>query len=476
MSLFTIILVLHLIVAIPVCVHILLTKDETAAPPWLALVLVSPGLGALFYWILGINRVQRRARRFRGRRARYIPQIKDPALPFADLPTGQQRQLFHYESAVHDALFTGGNCITPLIGAEQAFPDMLAAIAEAKTSIALSVYIFDADEIGEKFITALKRAFGRGVQVHVLVDEIGSGHKSRDADRELANAGIATARFIPQKIKFLPVVNLRNHRKIMIIDGEVGFIGGMNICLNYGPKTKGGSRSASKEAVRDLHFRATGPALDQLNAIFEEDWKFATDKSLRLPACDTGGKNVHGPQYVRIVPDGPDNPFQRTLWIMLGALALAQKSVHILTPYFLPNAIVTSALAVAALRGIDVRVVVPAQTDIKLVDWAMAAKFQDLLEHGVKIYTAGKPFDHSKMMVVDGVWVLVGSSNWDQRSLRLNFEANLECYDADLAFTMEEHFQAMQAKAELVSLAAVQNVPWRIRMRNNIARLFTPYL
>ncbi len=475
-TLLTLVLLLHLIVALPVCVHILLTKDETAAPPWLALVLSSPFLGAFFYWILGINRVQRRARRFRGRQARYIPQPRDRALPFADLPTGQQRQLFHYESAVHDSPFLGGNTVTPLIGADQAFPDMLSAIAAAKTNIALSVYIFDADEIGEKFITALTAAFARGVSVHVLVDEIGSGNKSRDADRELAKAGIETARFIPQKIKFLPVVNLRNHRKIMIVDGTVGFIGGMNICLNYGPKAKGGSRSASREPVRDLHFRVTGPSLEQMSAIFEEDWKFASGKSITLPVTKARREDANLPQYVRIVPDGPDNPFQRTLWIMLGALALAQKSVHILTPYFLPNAMLTSALAVAALRGIDVRVVVPAKTDIRLVDWAMAAKFQDLLEHGVKIYTAGKPFDHSKLMVVDDVWVLVGSSNWDQRSLRLNFEANLECYDADLAATMEAHYQAMQGRAELVSLARVQAVPRRIRLRNNLARLFTPYL
>ncbi len=473
MSLLTIFVLLHLAVALPVCVHILLTKTEASAPAWIALVLISPlFIGALLYWILGINRVERRARRFRGRRPRYVPQIRDPLLPFADRPTHQQRQLFQYETAVHDAPFLGANSITPLVGAEQVFPDMLAAISAARNTIALSVYIFQMDEVGCRFVDAIKQAHARGVKVYVLLDEVGSGSGKLAPDKEFTKDGIPIARFIPQKLKFLPIVNLRNHRKIMIIDGAVGHIGGMNICLNYG---RGESRRR-REAVRDLHFRVTGPVLEQMSTIFEEDWKFATGQSIALPPCARDPAQVHQPQYARIVPDGPDNPFQRTFWIMLGALALSQKSVHILTPYFLPNPVLTAALSIAALRGVDVRVIVPGETDIRLVDWAMDAKFSELLENGVRIYKGGKPFDHSKLMIVDDTWVLVGSSNWDQRSLRLNFEANLECYDAGLAATLESHFQNMQAQSKAVSLKALQDLNWQTKLRNNIARLFVPYL
>ena len=349
---------------------------------------------------------------------------------------------------------------------------MLETIAAAKSFIALSVYIFQTDEVGCKFIEALRAAHARGVKVLVLIDEMGSGTGKHAADRPLAADDIPTARFIPQKLKFLPVVNLRNHRKIMMVDGTIGFIGGMNICLNYGH----GSGRKRREAVRDIHFRVTGPVLAQMNTMFEDDWRFATGKSITLPYVPCDPAKDRDPQYARIVPDGPDNPFQRTFWMMLGALAFSQKSVHILTPYFLPNPVLTAALSVAALRGIDVRVVVPERTDLALVDWAMRAKFQDLIEQGIKIYTSGAPFDHSKLMVVDDVWVLVGSSNWDQRSLRLNFEANLECYDSNLASTMEEHFHRTAADAELVSLVQIQSLPWQIRLRNNIARLFVPYL
>jgi cardiolipin synthase len=465
-NLVTVLAIVHFGFALWATVHILLTKHESAAPAWIALVLVSPFIGRLLYWILGINRVQRRARKLRGRRARYIPTPAAEFLPFQGVPTPQQQQIFHYESAVHEAPFVGGNSITPLVGADQAFPDMLAAISRAQDSVALSVYIFDLDDVGESFIAALKAAHERDVQVYVLVDEIGSGKRSRAADDVLAAAGIPTARFIPQKIKFLPIVNLRNHRKILIVDGRVGYMGGMNICRNYGKDAE----------IRDIHFRVTGPVLEQMNAIFRDDWGFATGKKISLPIAERSDETLAQPQYARIVPDGPDNPFQRTLWILLGALALSQKSVHVLTPYFLPNDVLTHALSICALRGVDVRVVVPRETDIRLVDWAMAAKFQDLLEHGVKIYRGDRPFDHSKLMVVDEAWVLVGSSNWDQRSLRLNFEVNLECYDTALAAQMEAHFQAMQQRAELVPLKELMEMPVLRRLRNNVARLFTPYL
>jgi len=465
----TLLLILHFLIAIPVSAHILLTKNESVALAWIAMVLISPFLGSAFYGIFGINRVVRRARKLRGRRPRYVPHLDAHPMPFDGLPTAQQSQLFQFARSIHALPFLGGNKVVPLPHGEVAYPVMLNAIAAAKRVIALSVYIFDTDDIGSQFIKALKEAHARGVTVRVLIDEIGSGvYRSRAADRELAADGIATARFIPQKLKFLPFINLRNHRKIMVIDGEVGFIGGMNICRTYSGR--------SDDEIRDIHFRVTGPTLDQMAMMFEEDWRFATGETIKLPDYVSEKQKLGEPVYARAVPDGPDNNFQRTFWIMLGALAVAQKTVRIMTPYFLPNDILTSALSVCALRNVDVEVVIPEHTDIKLVDWAMQAEFQELLEHGVKIFVGGTPFDHSKVMVVDGVWMLVGSSNWDQRSLRLNFEANLECYDADLGAELESYYEKAKAVARPVCLDEVRARPLRIQLRNNFARLFSPYL
>ncbi len=457
----------HLLIAIPVCGHIVMTRVDAAAPAWILVVVGSPFVGSLLYFILGINRVERRARRLRGRRPRSLPQLETHQMPFDGLPTAQQQQLFQFGNSVHAAPFVGGNEVKALIDGEMAYPAMLAAIEEAKTNIALSVYIFKRDDIGERFVAALTAAHKRGVTVRVLVDEIGMGRKANAADTKLAQEGIFTARFIPQTVKFLPLINLRNHRKIMIVDDHTGFIGGMNICRNY---------TGKRTPVRDLHFRVAGPAIVQLGRMFEEDWRFATGETIELPLIKVPEEKLSTPVYARVIADGPDNPFQRTLWIMLGALAVSQKSVRILSPYFLPNDILRHALEVCALRGVAVEVVIPAKTDAAIVDYAMAAHFQDLLEHGVKLFYSGKPFDHSKLMLVDGVWALVGSSNWDQRSLRLNFEANLEVYDADFAGALEDHFAAKRALSQPILLDAVKAAPATRRLRNNIARLFAPYL
>lgn len=446
----------------------MLTRQDAAAPAWILVVLGSPFIGAFLYFILGINRVVRRARRLRGRRPRLLPRLETHPMPFPGLPTAQQKQLFQYGKSVHVAPFVGGNEVTPLIDGDMAYPDMLDAIANAKVSIWLSVYIFKQDDIGSRFIEALAAAHKRGVEVMVLVDEIGMGAKRRAADRKLAAEGISTARFIPQTVRFLPFINLRNHRKIMIVDAAVGYIGGMNICRNY--------KETSKAPIRDLHFRVTGPAIIQLMRMFEEDWRFATGEAIPLVEPKFDDERLAKPVYARVIADGPDNAYQRTLWVILGALAVSQKSVRILTPYFLPNDILRHALEVCALRGVAVDVVIPRKTDISIVDYAMAAQFEDLLEHGIKLYYGARPFDHSKLMIVDGVWALVGSSNWDQRSLRLNFEANLETYDADLAGALEAHFDGKRDQARPILLDQVKAAPRRIRLRNNLARLFAPYL
>ncbi len=462
-------LVLHIALTAVVCTHIILTKAETPAIGWIGFVLVSPLFGPFIYWIFGINRVSRRARRYRGRRRNDAPpNLATHDMPFKGLPTPQQRQLFQFARSVHDMPFLGGNRVVPLVNADGAYPNMLAAIAEAKRSIALSVYIFDCDEVGLKFIDALTAAHHRGVKVRVLLDEIGSGKRTKPADKLLSAAGVSTARFIPQNLKFLPLINLRNHRKIMVVDGRLGYIGGMNICLSYAAQ--------KNEEIRDLHFRVSGPVIAQLNAMFEEDWKFATEETVELPLIECPPEKMDDPVYARAIPDGPDSSAQRTQWVMLGALAVAQKSVHVLTPYFLPNDILTNALGVCAMRGVSVQVVVPSRTDIVLVDWAMEAKFKYLLEHGVQIYRSPPPFDHTKLMIVDGVWTLVGSSNWDQRSLRLNFEANLECYDGDLGRDLETHFDSIKKVARAVSVADMMTLPLARRLRNNFARLFAPYL
>jgi cardiolipin synthase len=348
---------------------------------------------------------------------------------------------------------------------------MLSAIDSAMTSVALSVYIFDYDASGLSFIEALKAARKRGVAVRVLIDDVGARYSTRAVDRELSRDGVHCARFLPRRARFLPFLNLRNHRKSLIVDGRKAFLGGMNVRHGHVIAAR------PRHPVRDIHFAVAGPVIDQMNAVFEQDWKFAAGEDIDLPRWTSDSKaSLQSDAVTRFVPDGPDDYFEKLQWLLLGAIAVSRHRICIMTPYFLPNEILSSALMVAALRGVGVEVIVPEISNLPFIDWAMRAAFGRLIEHGVKIYTTQPPFDHSKLMVVDGIWSLVGSSNWDQRSLRLNFEANLECFDDVLGARLEAYFDARRSMASTLHLSDFQNTSSLVRLRNNVAALLSPYL
>ncbi|MBL8645535.1 MAG: PLDc N-terminal domain-containing protein [Rhodospirillaceae bacterium] len=460
--------ILHLLIAVPLCAHVLLRKDnEPVAVGWIALILLSPFLGAALYGLFGINRVERSARKLRSR-----AEVGARASLSAFLAPGTARadpRFLNIVSAVNDLPFLPGNQVVPLINGDQTYPAMLAAIATAKKSIALSTYIFDYDATGQAFVAALTAAAARGVIVRVLIDDVGLRYSPRAIDDELAKSGVTAARFIPHNLRFIRFFNLRNHRKIMVVDGEAGFIGGINI--RHGNVL--GARP--RHPVQDIHFQVRGPVLDQMSALFEEDWEFATTQAVDLPRWPEAA-TYPGLVEARLAPAGPDHRVEKLQWLILGALAVSQRHVRIMTPYFIPNGGLVSALCVCALRGVEVEVLVPERSNIFVVDWATAANFEKLLSCGVKIYLNRPPFDHSKLMIVDSRWALVGSTNWDQRSLRLNFEANLECVDPALGAELERYFNAKKADAKPVILAEVQAKPLWIRLRNNFVRLFGSYL
>jgi cardiolipin synthase len=462
--------VLHLLIALPLCGHVLLRKEqEPVAVGWIALILLSPFVGSALYWLFGINRVERRARKLRGRAERPTlgPTLStiDPHGTAGVVGGGRHLRL---AGSVSELPFLPGNRVEPLHNGDAAYPAMLAAITNAQRSIALSSYIFDDDPTGRRFVQALSEAKTRGVEVHVLVDDVGLRYSAETIDRALEKAGIRLARFIPRSFRFLPIFNLRNHRKIMVVDGAIGFIGGMNI--RHGNVLAAGGR----DAVQDIHFRVEGPVLDQMSALFEEDWHFAADEEIALPRFTSA--SAPGATAARVVPDGPDHRVDTLQWLILCMLALAQRRVRIMTPYFIPNSVLMSALTVAAMRGVEIEVVVPEKTNLPFVGWAMAANFERLLDHGVRIFLNPPPFDHSKLMIVDGDWVLLGSANWDQRSLRLNFEANLECLDATLGAKLDSYIDSKKALGREVVPAAVKAAPLTVRLRNNFVRLFGPYL
>jgi cardiolipin synthase len=347
---------------------------------------------------------------------------------------------------------------------------MLQAIDQSRQTLSLATYIFDRDEIGLAFARALGAAVRRGVQVRVLIDAAGLRYSWPSIRRDLRRERVTYARFLPSVTSgHLTWMNMRNHRKFLVADGRVGFTGGLNIRLGHCLERK------PRSPVQDIHFRVGGPVVRQLQEAFADDWLFTTGESLRgetwFPPLQPAGDVL-----ARGVSDGPDEDFEKLRWTILGALAIARRSVKILTPYFLPDTAIVSALNLAALRGVEVDIVLPARSNLPFVQWASRAMWWQVLEHGCRLWLTPPPFDHSKLLIVDGSWALVGSANWDARSLRLNFEYNLECYDADLASRLEALIESKRRPARQVTLQQVDARPMPARLRDGLARLATPYL
>ncbi|MEO8350273.1 MAG: phospholipase D-like domain-containing protein [Chthoniobacteraceae bacterium] len=449
-------------------------RDSRSAVLWAVVIWLVPLVGPLFYLLLGVNRVERRATALRREDGRAKPAPQDnlcAPVPDAEcaVPETLQPLATLVGQLVPRALLPG-NRIEPLIDGAEAYPAMLGAIEGARESLAIATYILDLEGIGRQFVEALGRAVARGVAVRVLLDDTDARFSWGSAARALRRAGVPVGVFNPTLVPArFHAINLRNHSKILVADGRVGFTGGINIATDYWRAGNSG------ECSRDLHFRLQGPVVAHLAEVFAADWQFATDEALAgekwfpaLASC--------GPMAARGIECGPDENFERLRWTIHGALAVARTSVRILTPYFLPDAGLISALSVAAMRGVEVDIILSERNDLPPVQWAMNAQLWQVLERGCRVWFAPGPFDHSKLMLVDGAWSLFGSANWDARSLRLNFEFNVECYSVELGQRLETLVESKRAAARRVTLQEMDARPLPVKLRDGLARLFAPYM
>ena len=445
---------------------VLYKRDSRSAAIWVLVIWLLPALGSIAYALLGVNRVQRRAVRLRRRMVRHR---SDAQFPSSE-PGTHFVPLARLVSEVVERRLLPGNSVEPLVDGVNAFPAMLEAIAGARTSVALASYIFDGDGIGADFVTTLAQAQRRGVQVRVLIDDVDARFSSSSAAKALRRAGVNIAVFNPPIVPArLHAVNLRNHRKILVVDGTVGFTGGMNIdCRYLKPE-------APDQAYRDLHFRLRGPVVAQLMEVFADDWQFTTEEALRGPRWFPP-LAAAGDILARAIEAGPDEAFERVRWAIVGGINAAQRSIRVLTPYFIPDQSLISALDAAALRGVEVDIVLPLETDLPHVRWAMYGQLWQVLDRGCRVWLRPGAFDHSKLLVVDGAWTLIGSANWDARSLRLNFEMNVECYSVELGAHMDGLVQARIGASQQLSLEMLQARSVPAKLRDGIARLFAPYL
>jgi len=457
------ILIQILLVVIPVCVtlHILLHKsDPKSSLLWIALVWFAPLLGAAFYFLFGINRIDRRARKL------IVPIENEDALL-----DGEQVAVLGGQEAIGGLTYLGdrvvglsrtfGNTVDLIQGVDAGHVAMIEAVSQAKDSVLLSTYIFRYDDLGIALADALVAADQRGVDVTVLLDGFGNGLFRSRIYKKLNAGGVEVHRFLHSVWPWrMPHLNLRNHRKILVVDGKVGFTGSLNI---------------GRVKNLETHFRVQGPVVNHLVLAFNLDWKIAGGKAL-LPIAYPSESVSPGRVSARGILSGPIYQKERLRWMLLGAMGSAKSHIRILTPYFIPDQGLLSGLVVAALRGVRVDIVLPKHSNYPLADWAGRRQLRELIRAGCRIYLREGLFDHSKLMTVDGRWALVGSSNWDARSLRLNFEFDVEFEDSDVATRLEDLIDQRIIHCLALDPKGFETRPIWLKLRDATARLFLPYL
>ena len=458
----------YLLLACLVTIDVLLKKsDVRAALGWIAAAWLSPIFGSLLYYTFGINRVTRRAvklRRLDGSQARRTSHGTEP------VASPNIATLAEVGRRISESPLIAGNHIAIFQGGDEAYPAMLAAIGEAKRCIVMASYIYRDDAAGRAFSDALIAARKRGVEIRVLLDGVGIGYFFPRALYRLRAGGVKTERFLHTWVPWrMPFLNMRNHRKLLVVDGAVAFVGGINIGAEN-------SRRLSKRGyIEDVHFQVEGPVVRSIMDTFARDWTFTTDEPLDEdywwpPIAEAGTVQARG------LRSGPDEDIYKIEMLAGAALSLAKKRIRIVTPYFLPDQRLQFAIAQASMRGVVIDIVLPGHNNHFYMQWAMSAHLRFFDQIAVNIYFSPLPFDHSKLMTVDAEWSLIGSSNWDTRSFRLNFEYDLECYDSNLTARLDAIIDAKIAAARKVDYAELIASPAPVRLRDAAARLLMPYL
>lgn len=454
--------------------HALLNKrDSRSALGWMAVALALPIAGPLAYLLFGINRARARARR----RSRPSPAASAAPCGPDDscIAVSELSDLARAGAVISGMPLRPGNRIAALRNGEQAYPAMLEAIAAAVVSVDLSTYIFENNATGHRFVDALVAARQRGVRVRVLLDGMGEWY-SPGAHRRLRRGGLDVRSFNP--LRLLPpnlAVNLRNHRKLLVVDGAVAFAGGINI----------GDRHllvppCTKHPVADLHFQLRGPVVADLQRVFTDTWRqaggdlpTAVDVKELSAAASTG---AGGPSQCRVIADGPDETLDQLALVLQSAVSAARHSVRIMTPYFLPSRELMAGLQSAALRGVAVTILLPARSNLPYVHWATRNLLWELLDREVRVFYQPAPFNHGKLLVVDESYVLVGSANIDPRSLRLNYELGVEVFDPVFGADMSGLFDTLVARSRPVTGAEMNGRSLAVRTRDALCWLFSPYL
>ena len=450
--------------------HALLSKrDSTSALAWVAICFI-PLAGPLSYLLFGINRVHIRARRD------YPEDSPQEGREYYDEPPGTAlRPMSLVGEGITGRGLVSVEDIRTLRDGESFYPAMLEDIRAARESVYCSTYIFRRDRSGRNLVKTLSGARQRGVDVRVIVDGLGEAAYPPRIGGLLKRRGINFRRYNPLTL-FPPSLrlNMRNHRKLLLIDGKVAYTGGQNLSDSHLAR-----RKDNPARTRDLHFRLTGKIVDDLQWAFLNDWQHCDDRDEQgndgeyVPRNTLQSKSRH---WARLILDGPNEHLDQLNDLLVGVFAAARRRIWLMTPYFLPGHDLAGALIGAQLRGVDVKIILPERTNIYLAHWATQHNLGYILARKLPVYLQPAPFVHTKALLIDDDYALIGSANLDPRSLRLNFELGVEIFSTDFNKDLSGYFQESITTSTPLSESALAARPYWIRIRDAIAWLFRPYL
>lgn len=469
----TIILVTVLQLVVLGAVIFLDNRDPAKTVTWLFILGTLPVIGAVLYLMFGRTLRRHQVAKRSQIRLEHIVKHQQEKFTSDDVLLGdearQKKKLARLLLNDSMAPLSFNNKVRVLTNGEQTFKAIFTALEAAKSHIHLEYYIFKDDEVGKDVIKILSRKATQGVKVRVLVDGWGSRSIAKPL-KDLRQAGVETAWFSPVRFPFLSSrLNLRNHRKIVIIDGKVGFLGGLNIGDEYL------SRSNKYGFWRDTFVELQGASVYSLQDVFLNDWYFATKENIKEHGYYPKLEKM-GSQLTQIAASGPDSSWESILQVFFTAMTSAEKRIYIETPYFIPDESTLMALKTAALSGLDVRIIFQGLPDHKITYWASQSYFAELLAAGVRIYHYRKGLLHAKILIVDGEIGSVGSTNFDVRSFRLNFEISAFIYQQDFARRLEEDFYQDLADSEEIEYTQFIKRPMYVRIKESGARLLSPLL
>jgi cardiolipin synthase A/B len=463
------------------CVVVFLERRDAGATwAWLMVLVFIPVLGFIMYLVFGQNLTRKRLFQWDDMKkigieeliARQVKEIKGESFSFRDSTISTNKELIYMHLMNNEAVLTQDNDITVYTHGEDKFDALLKDINEAENHIHFQYYILRKDALGKRILSALTEKAKQGLKVRVLYDEMGSRTLNKRFFRELIKAGGEVEVFFPSRIPYInPRLNYRNHRKLVIIDGVIGYVGGFNVGDEYlGLNPRFGY-------WRDTHLRLEGSAVLAMQTRFILDWNQASaSRDIHLEHRYFPMAKFTGNAGVQIVTSGPDSEWEQIKNGYIKMISSAKESIYIQTPYFIPDASLLDSLRIAALSGIDVRIMIPNKPDHMFVYWATFSYIGEMLKAGARIFIYDNGFIHAKTIVVDSKTSSVGTANIDVRSFRLNFEVNAFIYDIELSRELGSIFLKDIHLCRELTMEDYLKRPLWIRFKESISRLLSPIL